>query len=55
MKTIEKQESKSELVEGVDGIPICSSNLRTPVTNRTQFIREIHYRIGDRLYIENAD
>jgi len=55
MKTIEKQESKSELVEGVDGIPICSSNLRTPVTNRTQFIREVHYRIGDRLYIENAD
>jgi hypothetical protein len=55
MKTIEKQESKSELVEGVDGIAVCGSNFATPVTNRTQFIREVHYRIGDRLYIENAD
>ena len=55
MKTIEKQESKSELVKGVDGIAVCGSNFATPVTNRTQFIREVHYRIGDRLYIENAD
>jgi hypothetical protein len=49
------QETKSDLVEEINGIPICSSNLRTPVTNRTQFIGEIHYRIGDRLYIENAE
>jgi hypothetical protein len=55
MKTIKKQESKSEIVEGVEGIAVCGSNFATPVTNRTQFIREIHYRIGDRLYIENAD
>lgn len=55
MKTIEKQESKSELLEGVEGIAVCGSNFTTPVTDRSQFIREIHYRIGDRLYIENAD
>jgi hypothetical protein len=55
MKTIEKQESKSELVRIMEGIAVCGSNFATPVTNRTQFIREVHYRIGDRLYIENAD
>ena len=55
MKTIEKQESKSELLEGVEGIAVCGSNFTIAVTDRSQFIREIHYRIGDRLYIENAD
>jgi hypothetical protein len=55
MKTIEKQESKSELVRIMEGIVVCGSNFTTPVTDRSQFIREVHYRIGDRLYIENAD
>ena len=55
MKTIEKQETKSELLEGVKGIAVCGSNFTTAVKDRSQFIREIHYRIGDRLYIENAD
>ena len=55
MKTIEKQEAKSELVEEIEGIPICGSNLSSIVTKRSQYISEIHYRIGDRLYIENAD
>jgi hypothetical protein len=53
MKT--KQESKSQPVEEIDVIPICGSNFASPVTDRSQFMREIHYRIGDRLYIENAD
>jgi len=55
MKAIEKQESKSKLVEGAEGIAVCGSNFTTAVTDRSQFIREIHYRIGDRSYIENAD
>jgi hypothetical protein len=55
MKTLTNQESKSELVEPIEGVPICGSNLSTAITNRSDFIREIHYRIGDRLYIENAD
>ena len=37
------------------GIPICDANLSTPVTDTTDFINEIHYQIGNKLYIENAD
>ena len=37
------------------GIPICGANLSTPVTDTTDFISEIHYQIGNKLYIENAD
>jgi predicted secreted protein len=55
MKTIEKQESKSEPLEGVEGIAVCGANFTTAVTDKSQYIREIHYRMGDRLYIENAD
>jgi hypothetical protein len=54
MKSL-KQESKSELVEEMEGIPICGSNFTNPITNRSQYMSEIHYRIGDKLYIENAD
>jgi hypothetical protein len=39
--------------EGV--VPVCGSNLSTPVVDTTQHIEEIHYKIGNRLYIENAD
>jgi hypothetical protein len=37
------------------GVPVCGSNLSSPVYDRTNFIREIHYKIGTQLYIENAD
>lgn len=36
-------------------VPICGANLSTPVVDKAYYITEIHYRIGDRLYIENAD
>jgi hypothetical protein len=39
----------------IEGVPICGSNLSTPVVDTTQHIKEIHYKIGNRLYIENAD
>jgi hypothetical protein len=39
----------------VEGVPICGANLVSPVTDTTNFIGEIHYKIGTRLYIENAD
>lgn len=52
-----KEEPRTELSEEDDlqGIPICYSNLTSPVTNRTDFIQEVSYKIGTRLYIENAD
>ena len=37
------------------GIPICGANLSTPVVDTSNFISEIHYQIGNKLYIENAD
>jgi hypothetical protein len=40
--------------EGQSGVPVCGANLSSPVYDRTNFI-EVHYKIGTRLYIENAD
>jgi hypothetical protein len=39
----------------VEGVPVCGANLVSPVTDTANFIGEIHYKIGSRLYIENAD
>jgi hypothetical protein len=47
------QELENE--EDVMGVPVCGANLSSPVFDRTNFIREVHYKIGSRLYIENAD
>jgi hypothetical protein len=41
--------------ENAIGGPVCGANLSSPVFDRTNFIREVHYKIGTRLYIENAD
>ena len=48
----EKQEQQAHLEQGV---PICGANLSSPVVDQANYIDEIHYRIGDRVYIENAD
>lgn len=37
------------------GIPVCGANLTSPVVDTAYYINEIHYKIGNRLYIENAD
>ena len=37
------------------GIPVCGANLSSPVVDQANYIDEIHYRIGNKLYIENAD
>ena len=47
------QELENE--EGQSGVPVCGANLSSPVYDRTNFIGEVHYKIGTRLYIENAD
>jgi hypothetical protein len=41
--------------EDAIGVPVCGANLSSPVYDRTNFIGEVHYKIGTRLYIENAD
>jgi hypothetical protein len=39
----------------VEGVPVCSANLVSLVTDTANFTRQVHYKIGTRLYIENAD
>ena len=41
--------------EDAIGVPVCGANLSSPVYDRTNFIGEVHYKIGTQLYIENAD
>jgi hypothetical protein len=38
-----------------EGVPVCGGNLSTPVVDTVNYIGEVHYKIGTRLYIENAD
>jgi hypothetical protein len=54
---IEKQEAdqQEEREEQIQGIPVCGSNLSSPVVDQAYYIEEIHYRIGNMTYIENAD
>ena len=41
--------------EGEEGVPVCGGNLSTPVVDTVDYTGEVHYKIGTRLYIENAD
>jgi hypothetical protein len=41
--------------EDTMGVPVCGGNLSSPVVDTVNYIGEVHYRIGTRLYIENAD
>jgi hypothetical protein len=45
----ELEEDRSE------GVPICGYNLSSPVIDKVSYIEEIHYKIGNREYIENAE
>ena len=55
----EEEEQKEEEHEGSQlgeqGIPVCGANLSSPVVDQAYYIDEFHYRIGNRIYIENAD
>ncbi|MFL6396315.1 MAG: hypothetical protein ACJ706_04050 [Nitrososphaeraceae archaeon] len=56
---LEQEEQKEEDSEGSQlgeqGIPVCGANLSSPVVNEARYINEIRYKIGNRVYIENAD
>jgi len=41
--------------EECEGLPVCGANLSTPVFDQANYIQEIHFTVGSRLYIENAD
>jgi hypothetical protein len=50
IQQIEENDEKEE-----EGVPICGGNLSSPVVDTVNYIGEVHYKIGTRLYIENAD
>jgi hypothetical protein len=50
---LEKEQEEQSHLEL--GIPVYGANLSTPVVDQANYIDEIHYRIGNKLYIENAD
>jgi hypothetical protein len=50
-----QEEEEEEQEEDVEGVPVCDANLVSPVTDTANFIGEVHYKIGTRLYIEHAD
>ncbi|HZA70333.1 MAG TPA: hypothetical protein VE548_11600 [Nitrososphaeraceae archaeon] len=51
----EQEETDEKEEPSVWGVPVCGGNLSTPVLDLAYYIDEIHYKIGERLYIENAD
>jgi hypothetical protein len=53
LQQLEKNEEEEE--QEVEGVPVCGANLASPVTDTAYFIEQVHYKIGTRLYIENAD
>ena len=50
----EKQEIEKE-DQDIIGVPVCGGNLSSPVVDAVNYIGEVRYKIGTRLYIENAD
>jgi hypothetical protein len=44
-----------EQIEKEDGVPVCGANLSSPVVDKAYYIDQIHFIIGNRMYIENAD
>jgi hypothetical protein len=53
---IEKQEEEQREGEAqIQGIPVWGANISSPVVDQAYYIEEIHFRIGNRMYIENAD
>ena len=52
---LEGEEGEEQELQLEQGIPVCAANLSSPVIDQASYIEENHYRIGNRLYIENAD
>lgn len=50
-----EENEEEEKEEDVMGVPVCGGNLSTSVFDISYYIEQVHYKIGTRLYIENAD
>jgi hypothetical protein len=54
-RSLFQQVQEIEEQDAAEGVPVCGANLVSPVTDTANFIGEVHYKIGTRLYIEHAD
>jgi hypothetical protein len=54
IQQVEKNEEE-EKEDDVMGVPVCGGNLSSPVFDIVNYIEQVHYKIGTRLYVENAD
>jgi hypothetical protein len=54
VQQVEENEEEKEK-DDVMGIAVCGGNLSSPVVDTVNYIGEVRYKIGTRLYIENAD
>jgi hypothetical protein len=50
-----EENEEEEKEKDIMGVPVCGGNLSSPVVDTVNYIGEVHYKIGARLYIENAD
>ena len=55
IQQVEENEVEEEKEKDVMGVPVCGGNLSSPVVDTVNYIREVRYKIGTKLYIENAD
>jgi hypothetical protein len=55
MVLVERLEEQGLEDDEDSGIPVCGANLSSPVIDQARYIDEIHYNIGSRKYVENAD
>ena len=51
--TVGKLETNVE-DDGFGGVPVCGANTSSPVIDQAYYIDEITYRIGGKIYVENA-
>jgi hypothetical protein len=54
-KEQQQQEEVEWQIQGGQGAPVCGANLSSPIIDQANYIEEIHYRIGNRMYVENTD
>jgi hypothetical protein len=52
---IEKEVIQDKIEEVGKGLLICGANVSFPVMDAAYYIDQLHYKIGNKLYIENAD
>lgn len=51
----EQEETNTNGLNNGEGVPVCGANMSSPVVDLAYYIDEIRYKIGGKVYVENAD